>query len=80
LKYYKKKGRDFMAKVIIDNYSGNIAEGGISHKDIEELKIVCDTSDGKKEVLIYINGEAVFGRDFSRQAKMICNQVAIYED
>lgn len=69
-----------MTRVTITNYSGNIAGGGITHKDIEDLKIVSDTSKGKKEVVVYINGEAIFRRDFSRTAKMIYNQVAVYED
>lgn len=69
-----------MSKIIINNKCENIMGGGLRHGDIEELKIVCDTSNGKKEVVVYVNGEAIFGRDFSRKIKMIYNHVATYED
>jgi len=69
-----------MFKIYIDERRDCMASGGMSECDIDNLKIVCDTSKGKKEVLVYINNEIVFGRDFSRDARLISNHVQIYDE
>ncbi|GEM_PF-2961071 len=69
-----------MSKVTIKEYNGGVSSGGKSECVIDNLEIVCDTSKGKQEVLVYINNEVVFGRDFSRVGRLIKNHVQVYDE